>query len=153
MDLIIWRHAQAEDERTGLADLDRALTPRGQKQALRVGAWLDKHLPKDTQVLCSPALRCQQTALGFGREFTIVDSLAPGASPAAVLQAAGWPDADRPMMIVGHQPTLGETLAQLLRLRDNTCEIRKGAVWWLQTRQRDNARELLVWAVQSPETA
>ena len=45
MDLIFWRHAEAEDEREGLADLERALTSRGEKQAQRVGAWLDRHRP------------------------------------------------------------------------------------------------------------
>lgn len=153
MDLIIWRHAEAEDRRDGLDELDRALTPRGHKQANRMGAWLDKHAPKDTLVLCSPALRCQQTALGLGREFRIVDSLAPDAAPAAVLRAAQWPDHDRPVMIVGHQPTLGQTLAQVLRLQDDNCGIRKGTAWWLRARRGDGGLEVLVWAVQSPETA
>jgi phosphohistidine phosphatase len=153
MDLIIWRHAQAEDQREGLDDMDRALTPRGRKQAARVASWLDRHLPLDTRVLCSPALRCQQTALGLGREFELVDRLAPGAAPAQLLQAAGWPDADRPVMVVGHQPTLGQVLAQVLRLQDSNCDIRKGAAWWLRTRERNGGREVVVWAVQSPETA
>src|SRR5689334_8773525 len=103
MDLILWRHAEAEDERQGLGDLDRALTKNGQKQAARVGAWLDQHLPKDTLVLCSPALRTQQTALALGRDFRIVERIAPGALPAAVLESAQWPDADRTVMVVGHQ--------------------------------------------------
>ncbi|MDB5956261.1 histidine phosphatase family protein [Ramlibacter sp.] len=149
MDLIFWRHAEAEDERDGLDDLDRALTKTGQKQAARVGAWLDAQLPRDTLILCSPALRCQQTALALGRDFRIVERIAPGAAPAAVLEAAQWPDAPHPVMIVGHQPTLGQTLAQLLRLQDTNCGIRKGQAWWLRAREG----ELQVWAVQSPETA
>ena len=152
MDLILWRHAEAEDERAGLADLDRALTKNGQKQAARVGAWLDAHLPEDTLILCSPALRTQQTALAIGRDFRIVERLAPGALPGALLEAAQWPDAGRPVMIVGHQPTLGQTLAQVLRLHDANCGIRKGQAWWLRHRERDEDSELLVWAVQSPET-
>ena len=152
MDLILWRHAEAEDERAGLSDMDRALTKNGQKQAARVGAWLDKHLSKDTLILCSPALRTQQTALALGRDFRIVERLAPGAAPAAVLQAAQWPDGSQPVLIVGHQPTLGQTLAQVLRLQDANCGIRKGQAWWLRARNGDDAGELLVWAVQSPET-
>jgi phosphohistidine phosphatase len=153
MDLILWRHAEAEERREGLDELDRALTARGHRQAKRVGAWLHAQLPKDTLVLCSPALRCQQTALGLPREYRIVDSLAPEAPPAAVLEAARWPRHDTPVLVVGHQPTLGQTLAQLLRLKDDNCGIRKGAAWWLRARQRDGAQELLVWAVRSPETA
>ncbi|MCC2675523.1 MAG: phosphohistidine phosphatase SixA, partial [Ramlibacter sp.] len=109
MDLIFWRHAEAEDEHDGLADLDRALTSRGEKQAARVGAWLDRRLPEGTRVLSSPALRCEQTALALGRKFKLRDSLAPGATPAQLLEAAQWPDSRHPVMLVGHQPALGET--------------------------------------------
>lgn len=152
MDLIFWRHAEAEDERDGLADLDRALTGRGDKQAARMGAWLDRHLPEGTRILCSPALRCEQTALALGRKFKLRDELAPGATPAQLLAAAQWPDSRHPVMIVGHQPSIGETLAQLLRMDAGNCAIRKGAVWWLRTRERDGAEQTLLWAVQSPET-
>lgn len=152
MDLIFWRHAEAEDEREGLADVDRPLTSKGEKQAQRVGAWLDRHLPEGTRVLCSPALRCQQTALALGRKFKLRDELAQGNSPADLLEAAQWPNAKTPVMLVGHQPALGEALAQLLRMPSGQCVIRKGAVWWLRTRERDGDEQTQVWAVQSPET-
>lgn len=152
MDLILWRHAEAEDEREGLADVDRPLTARGEKQAQRVGAWLDRHLPEGTRVLCSPALRCQQTALALGRKFKLRDELAQGAGPAALLEAAQWPQARGPVMLVGHQPAMGEALGQLLRIAGGQCPVRKGAVWWLRTRERDGDDQTLVWAVQSPET-
>ena len=153
MDLIFWRHAEAEDEREGLDDLDRALTGRGHKQAARVGGWLDRHLPEGTRILCSPALRCQQTALALGRKFKLCPEIAPGAQPADLLAAAQWPAARHPVLVVGHQPALGETLAQLLRMDAANCAVRKGAVWWLRTRERDGFEQTLVWAVQSPETA
>jgi len=153
MDLIIWRHAEAEDQREGLDDMDRALTPHGRKQAARVGKWLRKHMPAGTRVLCSPALRCQQTALALGCEIELVQDLAPDAAPAALLQAAQWPDAGTPVMVVGHQPTLGETLAQVLRLQDSNYAIRKGAAWWLRTGEGEGDGQVIVWAVQSPETA
>jgi len=153
MDLIFWRHAEAEDEREGLPDVDRPLTERGEGQAVRVGAWLRRHLPDDTRVLCSPALRCQQTALRLGWSFALSDDLAQGRSSSDLLRAAQWPDAPRPVMIVGHQPALGNALAQLLRLKHGNCEIAKGAAWWLRTRERNGAVQTVVWAVQSPETA
>ena len=152
MDLIFWRHAEAEDERDGLADLERALTGRGDKQAARMGAWLDRHLPEGTRILCSPALRCEQTALALGRKFKLREELAPGATAEQLLAAAQWPDSRHPVMLVGHQPAFGETLAQLLRMDAGTCAIRKGAAWWLRTRERDGAAQTLLWAVQSPET-
>ncbi|HCL86559.1 MAG TPA: histidine phosphatase family protein, partial [Comamonadaceae bacterium] len=44
MDLILWRHAEAIEARDGEDDLQRALTPRGEKQAARMAAWLDRQL-------------------------------------------------------------------------------------------------------------
>lgn len=152
MDLIFWRHAEAEDEREGLPDLERALTGRGEKQAARVGAWLDRYLPDGTRILCSPAVRCEQTALALGRKYKVREELHPGATPADLLQLAQWPNAKHPVMLVGHQPALGEAAAQLLRIEGGQCALRKGAVWWLRTRERDGAEQTLLWAVQSPET-
>ncbi|MGV3569233.1 MAG: SixA phosphatase family protein [Ramlibacter sp.] len=152
MDLILWRHAEAEDEREGLDDLERALTGRGEKQAARMAAWLDQRLPADARIVASPALRCQQTAFALGRPFSLQDALQPGATPADVLRTAGWPDAAQPVVVVCHQPVLGETVAQLLHIAGGACAIRKGAVWWLRAREREGLAQVLLWAVQSPET-
>lgn len=152
MDLILWRHAEAEDGDEGMDDLDRPLTARGEKQAARVGAWLDRHLPEGTRVMCSPALRCQQTALRLARKFRLRPELAQGATVDDLLAVAQWPDARQPVMLVGHQPVLGEVLARLLELPAGQCAVRKGAVWWLRTRERDGSAQTVVWAVQSPET-
>jgi phosphohistidine phosphatase len=152
MDLILWRHAEAEDEREGLDDLQRALTSRGEKQAQRMGQWLDRHLPETARIVSSPARRCEQTALALGRKFKLREEIAPGCTIAAMLEAAQWPDAKHPMVLVGHQPVIGETLAQLLGLGAGSCPVRKGSVWWLRTRERDGHAQTVVWAVQSPET-
>ena len=152
MDLILWRHAEAEDGKEGQADTDRALTGRGEKQAARIAAWLDRQLPENTRILCSPALRCEQTVLPLGRKYKLREELQQGSTAAALLQAAQWPDARQPVMLVGHQPALGEVLAQLLRIEGGNCAIRKGAVWWLRSRERDGTRQTVVWVAQSPET-
>ena len=151
MDLIFWRHAEAEEPRGDQADVDRALTPRGEQQAARMGAWLDRHLPANTLVLCSPALRCQQTALRLGRSFVLSEALAPGRQPADLLRAAQWPHAKQPVMVVGHQPVLGQALAQLLRMQDGECAVLKGAAWWLRRKDQAGGPQTLVWAVRSPE--
>ena len=140
MDLILWRHAEAEDETDDLHDLERGLTSRGEKQAARMAAWLDRHLPDGARILSSPARRCEQTALALGRKFKGRAALSPGASAKHIV------------VVVGHQPSLGAVVSQLLRLEAPTCPMRKGAVWWLRTRERDGQEQTVVWAVQSPET-
>jgi len=102
MDLILWRHAEAELQRPGSSDLERALTTKGERQAKRMADWLNQRITHTTRVLVSPARRCQQTAAALGRDFRTVAAIAPGASPQAVLDAARWPDASEPVLVVGH---------------------------------------------------
>ena len=90
MDLILWRHADARDAEGESVeeDLDRPLTPRGEKQARRMAEWLNRFLPDSSRILVSPALRARQTAQALGRKLRIVDALAPGASHNQALAAA-----------------------------------------------------------------
>jgi phosphohistidine phosphatase len=148
MDLILWRHAEAEP---GEPDLGRRLTAKGIQQAERMAEWLERHLPATTRVLASPADRAQQTALALKRKFRVVPDLAPGASPAAVLGAAGWPDAREPVLIVGHQPTLGEIAALLIAGEEAPWSVRKGAVWWLSHRVRSGAASTVLKVVIAPD--
>ena len=133
MDLILWRHAEAEP---GEPDLGRRLTSKGLKQAERMAEWLEHRLPDTTRIVVSPADRTQQTALALGRKFRTSADVAPGASAASLLAAAGWPDAREPVLVVGHQPTLGEVAAFLMAGEEAAWSIRKGAVWWLSNRTR-----------------
>ncbi len=151
MDLILWRHAEAQTIREGQSDLDRALTPKGERQAQRMAEWLNQRLAHSTRILVSPALRTQQTAQALDRSFKTITTLAPGASPDAVLMAARWPTATEPVLVVGHQPTLGEVAALLLGGAVAPWAIRKGAVWWLRQRERDGVAEVLLQAVQAPD--
>jgi phosphohistidine phosphatase len=165
MDLILWRHAEAEDPRDDLhpgatpyqQDLERALTARGVRQAARMGHWLDRHLPEGVRILVSPARRCEQTARELGRKYKVRTELAPGASPGDLLALVQWPSAKVPVLIIGHQPTLGQTIAQLIGLEDAGVTVKKSAVWWLRSREDDAAAadehttRTVVVAVQSPE--
>ena len=153
MDLVIWRHAEAEDESPDQDDLQRALTPRGEKQAARMAQWMDLYLPETAKILCSPALRCEQTVLPLGRKYKLREELAPGERPGRLLEAAGWPDSRQAVLVVGHQPALGQAVAQLLGIKNGDCPSRKGSVWWLRTRERDGHQQTVVIAVQSPELA
>ena len=151
MDLILWRHAEAEEWVEGCDEMQRSLTARGEKQAARIAAWLDRQLPEGTRILVSPARRTEQTALALGRKYKMRQELAPGASAAQLLEIAQWPTNKATVLIVGHQPTLGQAISQLLGLKEHECPVRKGAVWWLRQRDRDGEAQTVVVAVQSPE--
>lgn len=146
MDLILWRHAEAED---GLHDHARELTERGRKQAAKMAAFLRQHLPSDTQILASPAIRTQQTAAALTADFTTVPAIAPGASVHAVLQAVRWPNADGTVLVVGHQPTLGSVAAQLLGCEHESLRIKKSGLWWLS--RREGSTETTLRLVITPE--
>lgn len=151
MDLILWRHAEAEVIAPGQDDLQRALTPKGERQARRMAAWLNHRLAASTRVLVSPALRCRQTADALGREVRIVPSIAPDAPVAALLEAVRWPRSSEPVLVCGHQPTLGQVAAHLLAGVEQDWAVKKGAVWWLRWRQRDGEPEVTLHAVQGPD--
>ena len=155
MDLILWRHAEAEDwllddEASGI-DLERPLTQRGEKQAARMANWLDRQLPEGARILVSPARRCEQTAFSLGRKHKIRSELAPDATAAQLLEVVQWPISKYPILVIGHQPVLGQVIAQLLGLKDSDCAVKKGALWWLRNRDRDGQSQTVVVTVQSPE--
>lgn len=151
MDLIIWRHAEAHEAEPGEDDLQRALTPRGRKQAERMAAWLDAQLPQGTRVLSSPAIRAEQTVRALNRKYKVRDALSPGASVEDLLETSGWPEARYPVLLVGHQPALGGLVAKLLGIPEPACAIRKGAVWWLRHRVREAQAQTVLLAVTCPE--
>ena len=151
MDLLLWRHAEAHDALPGQDDLERALTPRGEKQAIRMAGWLDRQLPEGARVLVSPARRTEQTALALGRRYKVREELAPGANVDQVLAACGWPTGKGVTLVVGHQPVLGQTIARLLSITGSECSVKKGAVWWLRHRMRDGISQTTLVSVQSPD--
>ncbi len=151
MDLILWRHAEAQVQREGQTDLERALTPKGERQAQRMAEWLNQRLAHSTRILVSPALRTQQTAQALDRSFKTIAEIAPDATPEAVLQAARWPESNEPVLVVGHQPTLGQVAALLMTGMPQPWSIKKGAVWWLRSREREEGNGIVLQAVMGPD--
>lgn len=133
MDLILWRHADAED---GMNDMTRQLTGKGHKQAEKMAAWLRNHVAQPFRVVVSPAVRTRETADYLTDTYDIEPMIAPGGSPASILTAAGWPDAKGTVIVVGHQPALGAAAAFLLAGQEMPWSIKKSAIWWLSNRVR-----------------
>lgn len=147
MDIILWRHAEAEE---GVPDPARALTGKGRQQAATMARWLKSHLPTDAKILVSPARRAQQTAQALGVAYETCAALAPQSDASEVLHAAGWPHGKRAVVMVGHQPTLGQLAALLLTGSNADWAIKKGAVWWLTNRGIQGESQARLEAVMAP---
>jgi phosphohistidine phosphatase len=128
MDLILWRHADAE---SGIPDEERRLTAKGRKQAERMAAWLSQRLPENYVVLASPARRAQETARALTKNFETRVEVGTLATPQAILEAAAWPRSEQTVIVVGHQPTLGQAAAVALTGNMSDWGVKKAAVWWL----------------------
>jgi phosphohistidine phosphatase len=150
MDLILWRHAEAE---IGEPDEGRTLTAKGNKQAARMAEWLDRNLPNSCRILASPTVRTVQTVEALGRKFKIHPHLAPDTTPEKILAAANWPESREPVLIVGHQPALGQTAALLLAGDPQEWTIRKGCVWWIVQRERSDGSGNYLKTVMAPDLA
>ncbi|MNC84953.1 Phosphohistidine phosphatase SixA [compost metagenome] len=148
MQLILWRHADAEDAAPGKPDAERGLTAKGEKQARRVAAWLRKRLPGDVRVVVSPARRAQQTAQALIKHFETSREVGTSAGPQSLLKAVDWPNWNGTVVVVGHQPTLGQAAALALAGRAADWSVKKGALWWLESRGRD---DVMTRAVIAPD--
>jgi phosphohistidine phosphatase len=154
MELILWRHAEAEP---GEPDLGRKLSAKGEKQARRMAEWLHSRLPDSARILASPATRAQQTARALAdlshRKFKTLEQIAPGATAEELLAAVGWPGSRSPVVAVGHQPTLGLAASRLLAGAQRPWPVKKAAVWWLSSSDGDGLEQAVLRAVINPDLA
>jgi phosphohistidine phosphatase len=114
------RHAIAADASADTPDSDRALTAEGTRKMTRAAIGL-KHLGiVPDVVLSSPLRRAQETAavlvarLASGLAVEIYQPLAPGTAPAELVRGLRPYRTVRHLMLVGHQPDLGELASYLL---------------------------------------
>lgn len=147
-DLILWRHAEAEVLLHGQSDLDRQLTKKGHKQAKQMSAWLRKYLPKKTYVLTSPALRTRETVAYWGDDWHVESRLAPERPLNPILALIEQSPFEH-LLLIGHQPWIGELAAHMLGMQNTQLSIKKGAVWWL--RLPKSGAPFKLYSVQAPD--
>jgi phosphohistidine phosphatase len=147
MDLILWRHAEAEDTEP---DLTRNLTDRGRSQAHDMAQWLRGYLPARVRILCSPANRTRQTADALGLPYDIHNEIAPGASSDDLLKATGWPRGDGVVVLVGHNPAISALASRLLAGRPFPLSLRKAGAVWLSTGMHDDEPGVVMKAAMVP---
>jgi phosphohistidine phosphatase len=160
-DLILWRHADAEiAQPNGSVEVDllRELTPKGHRQAKRMARWLKPHM-RNAIVLSSAAERAMQTAAYLEVDSRVDSAFNPTTSLDAVLSALqSLEHAQHKVILVGHQPWLGELVAHLTQPNNpkDSCNpnthIKKGATWWLRRLQQVSSTQTdyAVFSVQTP---
>jgi len=155
-DLILWRHAEAEDVSATGKDTDRILTKRGRKDAARMAKWLSQHLPTVTVVLCSPAQRCLETAAALSAlnqvQIKVENFLSVDSSVERIAKELAAKYSTKTVLIVGHQPNLGLLITQLLGMHQSAGVVKKGSVWWLRQRLAGNDLTYYIHSVKQPDS-
>jgi phosphohistidine phosphatase len=153
--LILWRHAEAEDHSASGLDAERKLTKKGRKDAEKMAKWLSNHLPTGTKILCSPAKRCLETVVTLQQlidsKIEVVEFLSAESTLEKITKNVINDDKNKTILIVGHQPNLGFLIGKLLGLHVNSCPVKKGSVWWLRQRDNDGATQTYLYTVQHPD--
>ena len=147
MELILWRHAEAED---GMDDLARALTPKGWHQAEQMAAWIKGQLPADVRIVASPAVRTRETADALDLPYEIDHEIAPDASADQLLAASGWPDSHGLVILVGHNPAISVLASRLAGAEASSVVLRRAAAWWYACKTDGIDRQLTLKTVMTP---
>lgn len=117
--LSVVRHAKAERPEGYASDFTRPLTPRGHKDATRLGALLACLEPKVDCILCSPAARAAQTAdrvaaaLGYSKSVAWEDSIYLASADTLLEVLRRVPEDAEHLVLIGHNPGLEELAAGL----------------------------------------
>lgn len=114
--LVLMRHAKSAYP-DGVADHDRPLAPRGQREAGLAGDWLRSQLPPIDLVLCSTATRTRETLARTGIDAPVrYETRLYDSTPGIVIERINSVgDEVSTLLVVGHEPT---TSALALRLAD-----------------------------------
>jgi phosphohistidine phosphatase len=151
-ELIVWRHAHALDAEIGQDDMERELSDKGRQQAKKMAHWLEQKLAPDCLIFVSPSVRTLATIAPLQRPYTVTSELAPDSSVDRILKLIDWPNYSGQIMIVGHQPSLGDLVSQLMFNSVSKYAIRKACLNWIA--QKNDAQDQIktyIKAVMSPE--
>jgi len=133
MKIFLLRHTQAA---YGVADPDRPLTATGHKMATGLAKFVAHHSGyRFSEIWCSPYLRARETAKPFlhlhGHEhpLTLMDELVPGGDPEFLVNKLV--QAEKPVLVVGHNPHLTRVARRLLGLdhSQSTIVFKKGMLF------------------------
>jgi phosphohistidine phosphatase len=155
MILYIVRHAIAVPRGTvGIEDADRALTDEGISKMKKIAAGLNRLGYVPEIILSSPLVRARQTGeillQAFGKETRLIISpaLAPEADRKELFYEIGSLEKKnvRRLMIVGHQPSLGEIAGEIaFGSSKHSIGLKKGGVCSIELESgQDTPKGMLV---------
>ena len=147
MELVLWRHAEAED---GDDDMARALTPKGWHQAQQMAQWLKAQLPGAVRIVASPAVRTRETADALDLPYEIDRRIAPDADADQLLAASGWPDGHDLVILIGHNPAISVLASRLAGAAETSVVLRRAAAWWFARDTDGDQPRLTLKTVMTP---
>lgn len=105
--LVLLRHAKSAYP-DGVADHDRPLAPRGQREARLAGDWLRANLPPIEAVLCSTATRARETLAHTGIDAPVryADRLYDAVPGTVIDEITRVGDDVAVLLVVAHEPTM-----------------------------------------------
>ena len=133
MELLVIRHAKAEDQSASGTDFDRALVEKGFAQSRRLGGFLKRIERRPDVVLTSPLVRARETAETLceaaGMPGPVTQGwLACGMDPeTAIRELVAFSDFER-VAIVGHEPDLSSLIEWLLGCSGSSVEVKKASI-------------------------
>jgi phosphohistidine phosphatase len=154
MFVYVLRHGIADDAKQGEPDSSRALTSEGRKKLASVLDRARKGGAAPTSILTSPYLRAKQTARmaaqAFSCEGSVVETsaLVPSGSPELVWDEVSEYRSEQHLMVVGHEPLLGELVSYLLDSPSLRVDMRKAALVAISLESlRGSPRGVLQWMI------
>ena len=117
-ELLVLRHAKSSHASGAASDFERPLAPRGRRDAARVGRWLAARGLRPDRAVASPSLRTRQTLERLQPYFRAPPEtdFEPGlylATAEAILRRVKQVPPGDPLMVIGHNPGIGELAALL----------------------------------------
>ncbi|MCM2314886.1 MAG: histidine phosphatase family protein [Thermoanaerobaculia bacterium] len=129
--VVLFRHGPAEEHSAEKTDADRSLTADGHAKTKRAARGMREIFPDADTIFSSPLLRAMQTALWLTKAYgdtlkiQVTDALLPAADPALLARLIAS-QGGRNIIVVGHEPHLGDSFAHLVGIRGSLrADLRK----------------------------
>ncbi|HWB99521.1 MAG TPA: histidine phosphatase family protein [Bryobacteraceae bacterium] len=150
MEIYLLRHGIAEEHVSGQPDEERALTAEGRAKLKRVLKRARAAGVRPALILTSPLVRAVETAdvaqTVLGGRIGKTGALRPDSTPQAVWQEIRRHKAEPAILLVGHEPLLGEVFGYLLGAGRGMVDLKKGALGRIDVeRLSGEPRGVLCW--------